>query len=672
MVIKNDAFYNETIVNSLITETVEAVAHGNTKAATKLKSVIDAVFTDKAKADTIFYKQDNGNSINYLWQIAVVSNILATRMEAELTDIVAFILEASLLSDLHHPNYIYKESKKNIDISQLFGHNFKKHIDSNAEENTAYFKRCQKSSESNSAVNLFIDKIRDDIMNNVVERFGNGLVDQVGNYNDGENKLLIKAFNFAKDAHKGQYRKSGEAYIMHPIKVAKILADECMNENVIAAALLHDVAEDTDFTISDIRKNTNREVASLVEAVTQIKAATNASVEDKEETDEKTFGKLCALVTKSNDYYMRYALHIKAADRIHNLSTIFCFNGEKQFNKVDETTKMYLRLFKEFGLHKFVAVIENLCFRISNEESYNQISLGYQKLVSENKESSENINAALKSVCELLNTVIQENYDQAKLSGFNFEIQNRLLLPREVLALIQEQAKQLDYNKIFRYITKQYVHLENIYIILDSLDGRSNLRHFENAFIMAHNYIGSDIFKNNNIIIKNINYSANYRYVEMVLEDEYQSTVKVKCFMRDDFNNYCLGSPELVIEKEIIEIDDLEEKIMVYDRSGKEIYLPKGSTVIDFAFVINPNFGKTLYACKINNKNANITTTLSDGYNVIVYSHYEKTGVLNGNETMQIEWLNHAKTNLARKTITKHIKKQFAELQNKIIELEGK
>ena len=129
MVIKNDAFYNETIVNSLITETVEAVAHGNTKAATKRKSVIDAVFTDKAKADTIFYKQDNGNSINYLWQIAVVSNILATRMEAELTDIVAFILEASLLSDLHHPNYIYNESKKNIDISQLFGHNFQKHID---------------------------------------------------------------------------------------------------------------------------------------------------------------------------------------------------------------------------------------------------------------------------------------------------------------------------------------------------------------------------------------------------------------------------------------------------------------------------------------------------------------------------------------------------------------
>src|SRR5574344_2242972 len=175
--------------------------------------------------------------------------------------------------------------------------------------------------------------------------------------------IITKAFNFAKQAHKGVRRLSGEPYIMHPIAVAQIVCGEIgMGSTSICAALLHDVEEDTDYTYEDIRNLFGEKISNIVEGLTKISGGIFG---DKASLQAETFKKL--LLTMSDD--IRVIL-IKIADRLHNMRTLSSMLPSKQYKIAGETLYIYAPLADRLGLNKIKTELENLSFKYEHPDDY--------------------------------------------------------------------------------------------------------------------------------------------------------------------------------------------------------------------------------------------------------------------------------------------------------------
>ena len=190
---------------------------------------------------------------------------------------------------------------------------------------------------------------------------------------DADKKLIRKAFDVAVDAHKDQRRKSGEAYIFHPIAVAKIVArDIGLGATSIAAALMHDVVEDTDITVQDIEKMFNPKIAQLVEGLTKIaKVKTDQEISVQAENFRKM------LLTLNDD--VRVIL-IKIADRLHNMQTMESMVDYKQAKIASETLYIYAPLAHRLGLYNIKTKLEDLGLKYTEPEVYNDIVSKIKKL----------------------------------------------------------------------------------------------------------------------------------------------------------------------------------------------------------------------------------------------------------------------------------------------------
>ncbi len=179
-------------------------------------------------------------------------------------------------------------------------------------------------------------------------------------------EIITKAFNFAKQAHKGVKRRSGEPYIMHPIAVAKIVCVEIgLGSTSICSALLHDVVEDTDYTVEDIENIFGPKIAQIVDGLTKISGGIFG---DRASAQAENFKKL--LLTMSSD--IRVIL-IKIADRLHNMRTLGSMLPNKQYKIAGETLYIYAPLANRLGLNKIKTELENLSFKYEHPEEYKQI-----------------------------------------------------------------------------------------------------------------------------------------------------------------------------------------------------------------------------------------------------------------------------------------------------------
>ena len=478
------------------------------------------------------------------------------------------------------------------------------------------------------------------------------------NHNRVTNAVLVtKAYNMAKEAHYWAKRASGEPYIVHPLRVAGILANYGVESPVISAALLHDVVEDTSYTLDDISKEFGMRISQYVDAVTSVHKEFAASLRpadypcDRMEMDMRSFEKLTRTVAGNRE--MMAALYIKAADRIHNLSTIDSMPSINIHNKNDETQLDYLPLFKAFNLYYFVHEIENLMWRATDIGRYTGMQEKYDDMLNRNREQVDEFVKLLTSEA-FLKAI--NNYAQSfSASGYDVEVQRRALLPYDVYNCIKQAEEPLADPS--QQIEKRIVPICDIDIIPDPRDTDATLDNFVSCFVKAFD---AKIAERGRTITRFSRDDQNHLVLE--IEDRYRNRFRCRLIMRDDYDAQKIGMGVSVeSDEQEYEINEKVEKINVRLRNGKVISMPKGSTVIDVAFAIHEEIGFTVRSATINGQKVTIYNMLSDGDKIVIEADtcredgITKTFVPH----VRITWLNWVVTKKAKKKIIEYLSDMY-------------
>lgn len=462
---------------------------------------------------------------------------------------------------------------------------------------------------------------------------------------DEDKKLIRHAFDVAVDAHKEQRRKSGEAYIFHPIAVAKIVAQEIgLDATCIAAALLHDVVEDNeDYTKEDIERLFGKTVARIVDGLTKI---SSLSKETDVSTQAENFRKM--LLTLNDDVRV---IIIKIADRLHNMQTMDSMRPDKQEKIASETLYIYAPLAHRIGLYNIKTELEDLGLKYTEPEIYNEIHFKI-------KESKEEQDAYIKSFSK----VIEDSLDREHL---NYEIKGR---PKSIYSIKRKMAKQgVTFEEVYdkfavRIIYKSDVANEKflawkIYSIVTD--------HFTPNPIRLRDWISSpkstgyealhitvmgpkgrwvevQIRSERMNEIAEKGYAAHYKYKEGNTEDALDTWVnKLQEALESNENN-------AVDFVEQFKLNLYSKEIYVFSPKGDLKSLPKGATPLDFAFNIHTQVGMKTRGAKVNGKLVPLSHELKSGDQVEILT--------SENIKPNPNWLDYATTARARSKIKSSLK----------------
>lgn len=457
---------------------------------------------------------------------------------------------------------------------------------------------------------------------------------------EDDKKIIRKAFDVAVDAHKEQRRKSGEAYIFHPIGVAKIVASEIgLGATGIAAALLHDVVEDTPITVEDLEKMFNPKIAKIVEGLTkisQVKKDMNISLQ------AENFRKM--LLTLNDD--VRVIL-IKIADRLHNMQTMDSMPDYKQVKIASETLYIYAPLAHRLGLYNIKTELEDLGLKYTEPEVYNEI-------VSKIKETKQEQDAYIKLVSDVLKKSLNEE-------GIDYTIKGR---PKSIYSIRRKMLVQnVSFDEVYdkfalRIIYKSNPHEEKflawkIYSIVTD--------HYRPSPSRLRDWISSP---------KSTGYEALHitvmgpkgRWVEIQVRSERMDEIAERGYAAH--YKYKQGATEesgldvwLNLLKEALEssetnaVDFVEDfklnlyskEIFVFTPKGEIKSLPKGATTLDFAFSIHSEIGVKTRGTRVNGKLVPLNSELKSGDQVEV--------ITSPNQKPTINWLDYVTTSRAKNKI---------------------
>jgi GTP diphosphokinase / guanosine-3',5'-bis(diphosphate) 3'-diphosphatase len=471
-----------------------------------------------------------------------------------------------------------------------------------------------------------------------------------------DKKEIRKAFDIALEAHSSQRRKTGEPYIFHPIAVAKIVAYEIgLDTTSIVAALLHDVVEDTDYTIEDIERLFGENVSRIVNGLTKI---SHLKKEQDASVQAENFRKM--LLTLNDD--VRVIL-IKIADRLHNMQTMDAMPGEKQVKISSETLYIYAPLAHRLGLYNIKTELENLGLKYTEPEVYNDIS---DKITQSKEELNKYIESFSDIIKESLNT-----------EGFEYHIKGRR---KSIYSIRKKMLSQgISYEEIYdkfaiRIIYKSIIKNEKfdawkIYSIVTDhfIPNPSRLRDwisqpkstgYESLHITVMGpqgkWVEVQIRSERMNEIAEKGYAAHYKYKN---KNERESGL-------DDWLNKIKDSLENPDSNAIGFVEDFKlnlyaKEIFVFTPDGDLKALPKNGTALDFAFAIHTQVGMRCRGAKVNGKLKPISQQLKSGDQVeIITSNSQKPN---------IGWLDFVVTARART----RIKNALKEDQKKIAK-EGK
>ena len=460
-------------------------------------------------------------------------------------------------------------------------------------------------------------------------------MDAIKRRTEPEDMQRIKdAFELAREAHKTQFRKSGEPYILHPIAVARIVAEELeLGANPIIAAFLHDVVEDTDYTLDDIRKRFGDDVAFLVGVVTKKK-------KDRYERSKQVDN--YQQILESVQFDVR-ALLIKLADRLHNMRTLDSMRPDKQMKIAGETDYFYAPLANRLGLYHVKSELENLSFRYRCPQEYAEI----ETLLAEEKEN----------IKEMTKTFLSRISEVFTREGIKARTEMRFRPPFSIWRKMKNKGCD------FSHVTgKHYIRI--IYPNMTQLSEKDmSLRIYS---------VLTDVFKERPGSVAN--------YINAPKENGYQSFHVKLLSPRGKWEEIHISSERMVrnsrlgctaerteknikawldkfreILKDIAhhsnEIDFMEgvtssfynDDIMVFTPKGKAIILPKNATALDFAYEIHSQVGQHAKYARINGRLSSVKTVLQRGDCIEIGT----------NETVnpKPDWIDHVLTYKAKKQI---------------------
>ena len=447
---------------------------------------------------------------------------------------------------------------------------------------------------------------------------------------------IEKAYVVAKNLHATQKRKDGTPYIVHPVEVALILAEFGFDEDVICAALLHDTVEDCGYSYEKIVFDFNKNVADLVDCVSAIDETTyvfdeNNIYEDpefvKSSMEDQTFKKLIALGKKNPCGFC-----IKFADRLHNLRTIENFAYPKQLEKVRETEKWILPIAKKLGAEYFFRSIQNECFKIVNRLVGEQYFAAFQDYHNSNKKNIENLLRAFEVAFanENLNNIIikdvfeykvfddlQELYKNINISKVSQGQLNRVT-NYNIFFLFDATAKDM-LKSVFWTIEKK---MSGIIKVLDAKMGRFTKKPY------------------------------------LVLEDELKNKYNLYVMTKNEYRIQQIGTLDGQIEIDEDDEDELgKEWIRVATRSGERKYMPKDTTVLDFAFKLHQDLGFGFKYAIINGSKTKFPpyTKLNEGDMIeVVVAKNENGEILN---MAQVKWLAYVNSEQTKRKLIKYFEK---------------
>ena len=463
-------------------------------------------------------------------------------------------------------------------------------------------------------------------------------------------EIITKAFNFANQAHKGIKRRSGEPYIMHPIAVASIVCDEIgLGSTSICAALLHDVVEDTDYTVEDIENIFGPKIAQIVDGLTKISGGIFG---DRASAQAENFKKL--LLTMSND--IRVIL-IKIADRLHNMRTLGSMLPNKQYKIAGETLYIYAPLANRLGLYKIKTELENLSFKYEHPEEYAEIEEKLNATAAERDKVFNDFTAPIRTQLDKMGLKyrilarvksIYSIWNKMQTKHVPFEEIFDLLAVRIIFEPRNEEEELNDCFDIYVSISKIYKpHPDRLrdWVSHPKANGYQALH----VTLMGNNgqWIEVQIRSERMNDVAEQGFAAHWKYKEgggSEDEGELEKWLKTIKEILDD------PQPDAIDFLDTIKLNLFASEIFVFTPKGELKTMPQNSTALDFAFSLHTDIGSHCIGAKVNHKLVPLSHKLQSGDQVEILT--------SKSQRVQPQWEVFATTARARAKIAAILRKE--------------
>ena len=467
-------------------------------------------------------------------------------------------------------------------------------------------------------------------------------------------QFIKRAYFLAKEAHKGVRRRSGEPYVVHPIEVALIAVREIgLGKKSVVAALLHDVVEDTDYTVEDIARIFSPKIASMVDGLTKMAGVFNSKSSEQAEYFRKV------LLTLSDDVRV---IIIKIADRLHNMRTLGAMPHNKQIKITSETIYLFVPLAYRLGLHAIKSELEDLCMRYRFPEEYEEIRRKIEETEPERQQYIERFMAPIKEVLdkngfqyEMKARVksIYSIWNKMSRKEIPFEEVYDLFAIRIVFKTLPFPSEKTQCWQVYSCVTDIYTPKPDRlrdWISIPKSNGYEALH----STVMGPDGIWVEVQVRTERMddIAERGFAAHWKYKHASITQEEDGLDRWLRKVREALNSNTENAHEFL---DNFKLSLYKTDVVVFTPKGEPQTLPYGATVLDFAYEIHTNIGNHAIGAKINHRIAPVTTRLNSGDQIEV--------ITAENARPKAEWLDVVVTSKARQAIQDFLK---GEQQNNV------
>lgn len=487
----------------------------------------------------------------------------------------------------------------------------------------------------------------------------NKLINRIHSYHPSDDLSMVhKAYELANKAHQGQLRKSGEPYLIHPLEVAYILADLELDIESITAGILHDVVEDTDYTVEDIEYIFNKEVALLVDGVTKLGQIQYASYNrplEKEEIQAENYRKMFLAMAQD----IRVVL-IKLADRLHNMRTLKYMPPHKQKEKAQETLNIYAPIAHRLGICRIKADLEDLSLRYIEPEIYYDLA---HRIAKKRVERIQYIEEMVEQIQIKLKEADIEAIVEGRPKHF-FSIYKKIVNKNKTLDQIYDLFAV---RAVVKDVKDCYGVLGIIHEMYTPIPGRfkdyiampkPNMYRSLHTTLMGPEGTPFEIQIRTEEMHRTAEYgiAAHWKYkegkgggsVEDKSEEKLAWLKQILEWQKDmDDNKEFMRAIK-------VDLDIYTDQVYIFTPKGELLTLPKGSTPIDFAYNIHSDIGNKMVGAKVNGKIVTFDYTIKNGDRIEVLTSQNSKGPSR-------DWLKIVKSTQARTKINQWFRKQYKQ-----------